>query len=409
MPIAGAVVTVAAWILFSTFHPKTGETSVEAARLAFTVAGGVGGVVALVVVYRRQRNLEQGRFVERFAAAAAQIGAADAAVRIAGVYAMAGLADVSSAPRRQQSIDILCGYLRRPHGPDHGDNGRTSLVITTPRGNGYEDIGKAEEQFDNRQSDREVRATITSVIAAHVRPEAEHSWSRNTFDLRDAHLVDVNFNGAKFLGHAGFAGAKFSGEAEFEDATFFCHTEFDGATFCCDARFAGAIFVGRVGFEDATFTGDARFTRAMFVDKALFDGVKFCGEARFEDTTFADDVTFRDAAFAEDGWFPFATFSGDASFERAAFAGGTFAGADFGTGAVTFAEPLRWDRAPVFDWDADLSIKPGNVEPTDWPPNQASPELRRGHNRDHAASQADGAAGKPPPRRLSHQHLWPRR
>jgi hypothetical protein len=33
-----------------------------------TVVAGVGGAVALVVAYRRQRDLEQGRFVERFGA-----------------------------------------------------------------------------------------------------------------------------------------------------------------------------------------------------------------------------------------------------------------------------------------------------------------------------------------------------
>ena len=57
---------------------------------------GVGGAVALVVAYRRQNDLEQGRFVERFGAAAAQLGSPDPAVRIAGVYAMAGVADEST-------------------------------------------------------------------------------------------------------------------------------------------------------------------------------------------------------------------------------------------------------------------------------------------------------------------------
>lgn len=50
------------------------------------MAAGFGGLVALVVAYRHQSDLEDGRFIERFGAAAAQLGDTDVAVRIAGVY-----------------------------------------------------------------------------------------------------------------------------------------------------------------------------------------------------------------------------------------------------------------------------------------------------------------------------------
>ncbi|WP_433729649.1 hypothetical protein ACQP0C_00945 [Nocardia sp. CA-129566] len=95
---------------------------IDVTRVALTVVAGVGGVVALVIAYRRQRDLEQSRFVERFGVAAAQLGATDVAVRIAGVYAMAGVADESDGLRRQQCIDVLCGYLRLPYSPELGGN-----------------------------------------------------------------------------------------------------------------------------------------------------------------------------------------------------------------------------------------------------------------------------------------------
>jgi len=79
---------------------------IDITKLSFTVAGGVGAAVALVVAYRRQRDVEQGRFVERF-------GDHDVAVRIAGVYAMAGVADESTGLRRQQCIDVFCGWRIR--------------------------------------------------------------------------------------------------------------------------------------------------------------------------------------------------------------------------------------------------------------------------------------------------------
>jgi hypothetical protein len=58
---------------------------------------------------------------ERFATAAGQLGDdKPAAVRLAGVYAMAGLAD-DWPKNRQTCVDVLCAYLRMPYEPDPGD------------------------------------------------------------------------------------------------------------------------------------------------------------------------------------------------------------------------------------------------------------------------------------------------
>src|SRR5262245_26807953 len=79
----------------------------NAAKLALAVVAGIGGVVALVVAFRRQRlgEAEHERqelavardetrlFTERFAQATLQLGSEQAAVRVSGVYALAGLAD----------------------------------------------------------------------------------------------------------------------------------------------------------------------------------------------------------------------------------------------------------------------------------------------------------------------------
>jgi hypothetical protein len=59
---------------------------------------------------------------ERFATAAAQLGDdKPAAVRLAGVYAMAGLAD-DWKENRQTCVDVLCAYLRIPYESDPGQN-----------------------------------------------------------------------------------------------------------------------------------------------------------------------------------------------------------------------------------------------------------------------------------------------
>ncbi len=116
-----AIVLLATWILDGLIHTSSKAADpIDITKLSFTVAGGVGAAVALVVAYRRRRDIEQGRFVERFGAAAVQLGDHDVAVRIAGVYAMAGVADESTGLHRQQCIDVLCGYLRLPTPPSWG-------------------------------------------------------------------------------------------------------------------------------------------------------------------------------------------------------------------------------------------------------------------------------------------------
>src|SRR5215831_14210978 len=55
---------------------------------------------------------------ERFATAAGQLGSdKPAAVRLAGVYAMAGLAD-DWPENRQTCVDVLCAFLRVAYEPD---------------------------------------------------------------------------------------------------------------------------------------------------------------------------------------------------------------------------------------------------------------------------------------------------
>src|SRR6202050_1057565 len=56
---------------------------------------------------------------ERFATAAEQLGSDKPAVRLAGVYAMAGLAD-DWEENRQTCVDVLCAYLRLPYEPNPG-------------------------------------------------------------------------------------------------------------------------------------------------------------------------------------------------------------------------------------------------------------------------------------------------
>ncbi|MEU1428458.1 pentapeptide repeat-containing protein [Nocardia sp. NPDC005746] len=315
----------------------------DLSRISLAVAAGIGGAVALVVAYRKQRDAERGRFAEVFGAAAGQLGDPDVAVRIAGVYAMAGVADEFSARwRRQQCVDVLCGYLRLPYQPEEG---ASHLVSKSQR---IEDHGTAVERvYTYRQNDRQVRDTIVRVIAEHLRPSAETRWSSCDFDFTDAVFENADFRYAVFAGrNTRFTNAMFlSGRTvTFEQARFLGkRVTFRGAIFRSAAVFDRAVFahtaVDRADRDDTAAT----FAEATFGSGGSFEGAEFRGtRTAFDRTTFAGERTsFANAVFAAD----------QTTFERAVFDGEriTFTGAEFIGARVTFADSRFYTESSSFD------------------------------------------------------------
>ena len=120
---AGVIAVLFAVGQFQGFQkaPLTASSLYDLLKIGFAFAAGIAGVVALVTAYRRQRvaefahdlaaraerSGETGRlFNERFATAAGQLGDDRPAVRLAGVYAMAGLAD--DGPSNGRSASMSC-------------------------------------------------------------------------------------------------------------------------------------------------------------------------------------------------------------------------------------------------------------------------------------------------------------
>ncbi len=413
--VGGLLIAGIVWWLLWYFLGARAETpnQVDLTKIALTVTAGVGGAVALVVSYRRQRDQERARFAELFGAAAKQLGDPDVAVRIAGVYAMAGVADEFGAPgRRQQCIDVLCGYLRLPYEPDAGANHLVSRSETIER-----DGVEVERRYQFRQNDREVRRAIVDVIAAHVRPSAEISWSDRDFDFADAVLEDADFRYAVFSGErtyfarAVFTGsrattfefAKFTGRyVSFRDTVFrgaktllddvtFAPTDstrtelrgaglkFDGAIFSSPVSFHRSVFRGSaVRFHGATFRGErTSFAEARFLaDRVEFGAATFEGaHVVFDGAVFggshtdisaalfhAASTSFAQASFGHSGGrlrrgsatgsvrFDGAEFHGDVSFADARLGGRevSFRTADF-FGAITFAGTRFEAREVRFD------------------------------------------------------------
>jgi hypothetical protein len=275
---AVALYLLLTWLLHLPLRPV--EENVEQQKLladmvkiALGLAAGVGAAVALIVAYRRARVEEsashrddQRLFSSRYQDAADLLGHDKAAVRFAGIYAMARLAD-DWEEQRQQCIDVLCAYLRIPYDPQKSEPG-----------------------------EREVRFAVIKLIRNHLRPGAQTSWRGHNLDFTGAVFDGGDFSRAEFSGsYVNFGGAVFAGglvdfrravfsggtvyfaRAEFSGARVdFSRAEFSGGTVNLrDAKFSD----GTVHFSDAVFSGGAvNFNVAVFSGGAVdFGGAKFSG------------------------------------------------------------------------------------------------------------------------------------
>ncbi|MFS8202576.1 pentapeptide repeat-containing protein [Streptomyces sp. CWNU-52B] len=259
----------------------------------------VGAVLAGLYAYRRQllsegdaHRADASQLADRYTTAAEQLGHEQAAVRLAGVYALARLAD-DWQEQRQVCIDVLCAYLRMPYQPD----------LDRP---------------DHKAGEREVRHTIIRVIRDHLQqPDSPGSWSTHAF----------NFTGALFDG-GDFSHSCFRGTADFGGATF------TGGT--VHFSWVDLSATSMVNFSGATITGGGTIN---FREAAVHDGSRvYFHRARLDHGT----VSFREATFTTGSTvsFRYLTFNGDStvSFDHAYFSDSTaqFGEATFNGGTVDF-------------------------------------------------------------------------
>jgi uncharacterized protein YjbI with pentapeptide repeats len=314
-------------------------TVLEVVRAALGVAAFFGAALAGVYAYRKQRLAEGDarradaeQLATRYSTAAEQLGHEKAAVRLAGVYAMARLAD-DWPEQRQTCIDVLCAYLRMPYEPD-------------------------PDAMKHREGEQEVRHTAVRVIAEHFRdPKAPASWCGRNLDFTGAVLDGGDFTGAVFsAGRVSFEGTAFPGG----------RVSFDGAEFSRGrVSFDWAeVSVGRLTFDRAAFSGsEVSFVRVHVTGEQItwagrhagggisFYGAEFSGsEVSFDNAAFFDDwVSFRGARFS----------GGTVSYSGVSFHGTkayriddrvSFRGAEFSGGTVSFESVRDWTRPPRFDF-----------------------------------------------------------
>jgi len=349
-----------------------GAAPIEVIKITLTLMIALGAVLTGVYAYRKQRlsegdasRADADQLTQRYSTAAEQLGHDKAAIRLAGVFAMARLAD-DWPKQRQECIDVLCAYLRMPAEPAAG------------------------------LSESEVRATIVRSIAAHLRDHSVTSWVEHDFDFTGACLHDADFDGVTFSGdnttftrvtfvgerttfvgvdfcgkntsfsQATFSGrttrfkeAKFSGDGTWFDRSTFSgdYTDFGGATFAATITwFDGATFSAKTTWFGATFSGAfTKFEGAIFSGSIIaFNGAQFSGES----------IGFRGATFsAKDTWFNGAQFSG----ETIDFEGATFSGQMSNFTGVTFSGGTSADHATAKSSFVGSNVLWGPISPRSLP------------------------------------------
>ncbi len=350
-----AIAAGACWVLFAWYGHGTEADRIrlDGIRTVGTIVVGTGGALALLLAARRQQTAERDlatkraelrlreqanndarhdaterRINELYLKAVEQLGAGQAPVRLAGLYALDRLAQEN--PRLRPTIaNVLSAYLRMPY----------DLPVSGP---------------EPRQ-EREVRLTAQRLLVQHLVPDASQDlfWSGVELDLSGAVLFDFAMNGAA-LHNARFTGARFIGDAWFHEVTFTGTTRFDDAVFENAAWFTGATFTGsthldhvvfrnEAHFEDTDFVGatlcrlgrfqsDAWFNRALLRGVVYFSRTEFERNARFTDADFlatpvfehevtTQSATFDNTRFGDEAWFDRVSFANYTTFDNATFEG----------------------------------------------------------------------------------------
>lgn len=310
---------------------------IEVIRLIFFAIAGIGGVVALTVAYRKQRLGEAAEerenaklFTEQFAAAADQLSSEQAANRLAGVYAMADLAD-DWERGRQKCINVLCAYLRMPYDPPQ-----------LPEAPTPED----KREFKAARQERQVRHAILDSIGEHLRRPIleDQTWHTCDFDLTGATLDGGNLSYAVFAGEVSFR------QTRFPEGMLFAR----GAKFLNGVGFANAeVDGGQVSLIEAEFSGLTQFAWMRVTGGELsFAGAVFNGFATFAHAQFARG----EVNFGIDGHIQGAQFNSEVEFEQAEFSGAgvSFDGFNIAAGEVDFSMVANWSFPPNFGRFRDL-------------------------------------------------------
>lgn len=290
---------------------------------------------------KNERDHTRQVFAERrsrYAKAVEQLADEKAAVRLGGIYTLAGLVDewladdaLELEEQRKEGqviINNLCSYVRAPFPLVAKTEYLQSDVDVAPA-NYVGDFVADQAMFREEQ---DVRRTIFAEISnrsstftkdkngkVFVTPGA---WSDFDFDFSWAPIFYPLSN--LTIEKAIFSSARFYGDANFLKTSFIQNVDFSRATFNGKAQFNGSNFVQEATFNEAVFNEVADFSaqgdvKTFFGGKASFNRVKFTHEANFNEADFAQKASFRNVIFTQKANFFKTVFRQYADFYRVNF------------------------------------------------------------------------------------------
>lgn len=289
----------------------------------------------------------------RYTTAVEQLANENAAVRLGGIYTLAGLIDEwltdmsikEENDRRQEGqviINNLCAYIRSPFLPaerlEAYEVRERLKAIEKFEANlspdeippQFRDISKRYKRFIETNPHKEpediaveyaklyeeqdIRRAIFTMISNRVNRFDKKQgksipglWSgfdfnfRNSkifYPLNDINIESPNFNGATFIINADFQGSYLSGKVSLINATFRAKTEF-----------SRAIFNSELDKENSETTGTPKQFKEKIITNSTFYKTVFEQEASFADSIFLQCPEFMDTKFMEGADFANSLFN----------------------------------------------------------------------------------------------------
>ena len=203
----------------------------DVARTTVTTAGLFAGVFAIVYAYRKQRvdeaesqRADAEALATRYQDAAQQLGDDKAAVRLAGIYALARLAD-DWLEQRQTCVDVLCAYYRMHQNAD-------------------------DEEWH-------VKTSLLSIIQSRFIGSGElpGQWSDCYLNLSKAEFRDASFSRMTFNGEVDLSGSTFVGNTSMWFTTWNTRVNISDSTirgyFACEPTIGagGSLEASRLKIE----------------------------------------------------------------------------------------------------------------------------------------------------------------
>lgn len=285
---AGLLITFAwlqsgMWVWQDGFY-LTGDQWFNAARTTVTLVGIIGLGGAAFLAYRKQISTEATHLLDeathrleqssglrnRYTTGAEQLGHDSAAIRLAGVYALASLADdwhaFGNDDERQVCVDLLCAYLRSarptlsPESEPAKPVGRT--LAGHPR---LRPTPRQPPALSEGREEQHVRTAIINSIAA--RTSEGGSWTSCLFNLTGANLRGASMPACNLPG-ANLRGAQLT-NAELRGAVM---PDVDlSASILIDADMSHAYLTGAILFDSNM--SDADLSGANLINADLADAL----------------------------------------------------------------------------------------------------------------------------------------